>query len=351
MNASAPLIDMPKDSSRSDRGRTSAAMLTGADSAAAWDRDEVRRATLDALPTHVLTLDGGSRDIVAVNEPWRRFASDSAPQLADGGIGSDYLDVCRSALGLSEEQAGLIGSALEDIRLGRHREFSLVVQCRTAEHERALLVRATPLQVGAMNGVVVIHSDVSEHIRTERRLSHLAHHDSLTNLPNRLLFRDRLRSALALSRRNHWMLGVLFVDLDHFKSINDTRGHEAGDQLLQEAGQRLLKSVRDCDTVCRLGGDEFALVLPEIDDMHEAAQVPQRIVESLRAPMRIDGGEELRVTASIGIALFPVDAEDPETLLRHADIAMYHAKKLGRDNYQFYNAAMEGAAGAPIKLR
>lgn len=350
MSPREPHTDMPGGNQRGDGGKE-AVMIAGAKSSAAWDRDDVRRATLDALPTHILTLDGAGRDIVAVNEPWRRFVADSAPQLAAGGIGSDYLDVCRGILGVSEEQARLIGSALDDIHRGQREEFSLVVSCRTADQERALLMRATPLQVGAMSGIVVIHNDVSEHVRSERRLSHLAHHDSLTNLPNRLLFRDRLRSALALSRRNHWMLAVLFVDLDHFKSINDTRGHEAGDQLLQEAGRRLLKSVRDCDTVCRLGGDEFALVLPEIDDMHEAAQVPQRIVESLRAPMQIDGSEALRVTASIGIALFPIDAEDPETLLRHADIAMYHAKKLGRDNYQFYNAGMAGAASAPIKLR
>lgn len=317
--------------------------------AADWDKDEVRRATLDALPTHVLTLDDGNR-IVAVNEPWRRFALERAPQLPASGVGLDYVEVCRQALDADDEQARLIRAGFEQLRGGAQDAFSLIVAGRGDGHERALLLRATPLQVGKMAGLVVLHSDISEHLRAERRLSHLAHHDSLTALPNRLLFRDRLQSALALSRRNHWMLAVLFVDLDRFKTINDTLGHAVGDQLLQEAARRLLHSVRDCDTVCRLGGDEFALVLPELGDMYEAAQVPQRIVESLRLPMTI-AGHELNLSASIGIALFPVDAEDPEVLLRHADVAMYHAKKLGRNNYQFYTAAMTAAPAAPIKLR
>jgi diguanylate cyclase (GGDEF)-like protein len=327
--------------------RPRAGFFAGA--AAEWDKDEVRRATLDALPTHVLTLDEGNR-IVAVNEPWRRFTLESAPQLPASGIGLDYVDVCRQALGADDEQARLIRAGFEQLRRGEQNAFSLIVPSAGDGQERALLLRATPLQVGMMAGIVAIHSDVSEHLRSERRLSHLAHHDSLTALPNRLLFRDRLQSALALSRRNHWMLAVLFVDLDRFKTINDTLGHEVGDQLLQEAARRLMRSVRDCDTVCRLGGDEFALVLPELGDMHEAAQVPQRIVESLRLPVIIEG-HELNVSASIGIALFPVDAEDPEVLLRCADVAMYHAKKLGRNNYQFYTAAMTAEPTAPIKLR
>ena len=318
--------------------------------AAAWDRDEVRRATLDALPTHILTLDANNR-IVAANEPWRRFAVGGALRIDGDGLGCDYVDVCRDALGASDEQLRLIGAGLDGVRAGAQPEFSLVVSSRIDGQERALLLRATPLRMDGMAGIVAIHSDVSEHVRTERRLSHLAHHDALTGLPNRLLFQDRLQSALALSRRNQWLLAVMFVDLDRFKTINDTLGHEVGDRLLQEAARRLQKSVRDCDTVCRMGGDEFALVLPELGDMNEAAQVPQRIVDSLRAPLRIDG-HELEVTASIGIALFPADADEPDALVRHADAAMYQAKRLGRDNYQFYSAAAPAAApAAPISLR
>jgi len=318
--------------------------------AAAWDRDEVRRATLDALPTHILTLDGDNR-IVAANEPWRRFALGSALRPDGDGLGCDYLEVCRDVLGASDEQQRLIGAGLEGIRAGTQAELSLIVSSRIDGQEHALLVRATPLRAAGIAGIVAIHTDVSEHVRAERRLSHLAHHDTLTGLPNRLLFHDRLQSALALSRRNAWLMAVLFVDLDRFKGVNDTLGHEVGDKLLQEAAHRLQRSVRECDTVCRMGGDEFALVLPELGDMDEAAQVPQRIVESLRAPLRIDG-HDLALTASIGIALFPADAEEPETLVRCADAAMYRAKKLGRDNYQFYAAGMEiGAARAPIRLR
>ena len=322
--------------------------LAFVDRNAEWDRDEIRRATLDALPTHVLTLDGANR-IVAANEPWRRFVRGAAAP-SGGSIGCDYVDVCRTLLGASDEQARFIHGGLDDIRRGAQRELSLIVSSRSDGQEHSLLVRATPLQVGAVAGIVAIHSDVSEHVRSERRLSHLAHHDALTGLPNRLLFRDRLQSAVALSRRNHWLLAVLFVDLDGFKAINDTLGHDIGDRLLQEAARRLQKSVRDCDTVCRMGGDEFALVLPELGDMHEAAQVPQRIVESLRAPVLIDE-HQLRVTASIGISLFPVDADEPDVLIRYADVAMYHAKKLGRNNYQFYAAAMNIDATAPIRLR
>lgn len=344
MNPVAPHVDPMVEA---DLASPHAAFFAG--DSAPWDRDEVRRATLDALPTHVLTLDAGNR-IVAVNEPWRRHLRDNAPQLPADGIGLDYLDVCRRTLDADDEQVRSIGTGFDRLRHGRQASYSIVIAGRGDGQDRALLLRATPLQVGAMAGIVAIHSDVSEHLRSERRLSHLANHDSLTALPNRLLFRDRLQSALALSRRNQWMLAVLFVDLDGFKSINDTLGHDIGDRLLQETAQRLQKSVRDCDTVCRLGGDEFALVLPELGDMHEAAQVPQRIVESLRAPTVIDG-RELKVSASIGIALYPVDAEEPETLLRYADVAMYHAKRLGRNNYQFYTTAMNAAIVAPIRLR
>ncbi len=317
--------------------------------AAAWDRDEVRRATLDALPTHILTLDDDNR-IVAANEAWRRFALGGALQAGGDGLGRDYLEVCDSVLSATDEQQRLIRTGLDGIRAGRQKEFSLIVSKRLDGQEHALLLRATPLRAAGVAGIVAIHTDVSEHVRAERRLSHLAHHDTLTGLPNRLLFHDRLQSALALSRRNRWLMAVMFVDLDRFKAVNDTLGHEVGDRLLQEAARRMQRSVRDCDTICRLGGDEFALVLPELGDMDEAAQVPQRIVDSLHAPLRI-AGHDLALTASIGVALFPADAEEPEALVRCADAAMYRAKKLGRDNYQFYSAEMDsGAAAAPIRL-
>ena len=186
---------------------------------------------------------------------------------------------------------------------------------------------------------LALMSGISERRRSEARTRHLAEHDFLTDLPNRVLLLDRLSLALAAARRKGSMLAILFLDLDRFKNINDTLGHHIGDLLLKEVAARLLKCVRGADTVSRQGGDEFVIILNDIGGIDQAAHVAATILaaigqEFVLAPHR------LHVSTSIGISIFPGDGADIDTLVRHADLAMYHAKENGRNGFQFFSPEM-----------
>ena len=181
------------------------------------------------------------------------------------------------------------------------------------------------------------------------RAQHLADHDALTGLPNRRLLEDRLTQALALSQRNRKQTAVMFIDLDRFKPVNDSLGHAVGDVLLREVSQRLVTQLRVGDTICRIGGDEFVVVLPEVKRSSDVAQVAQKVIEHVSQPIPAEE-RELAVTCSIGIAVFPDDGRDAETLIRNADAAMYHAKELGRANYQFFTEQMNQAASRRLAL-
>jgi diguanylate cyclase (GGDEF)-like protein/PAS domain S-box-containing protein len=189
--------------------------------------------------------------------------------------------------------------------------------------------------------------DISERVRAEQQLAYMATHDALTGLPNRVLFNDRLTMALAHAHRNQQGLAVMLLDLDGFKDVNDTLGHGVGDQLLLAVGDRLTSLLRKGDTVARMGGDEFLLLLPELARVEDAAKVAQKILEAIRKPFVFDG-YELHLTTSIGIALYPNDGEDADTLIKNADIAMYYAKDQGRDNYHYYSGK-EGRDGQESK--
>ena len=173
---------------------------------------------------------------------------------------------------------------------------------------------------------------------SEERFRQLAHHDTLTSLPNRALFYDRLRQTLALAKRNSWTVGVMLADLDHFKRVNDTLGHAAGDKLLLQAAERLAKAVRASDTVARLGGDEFAVVLNNLSAPEDAAVVAHKIIAAFQAPFQVEG-HSLPATLSIGAALYPNDSTDQETLLKNADAAMYRSKEAGRNCFRMFSAA------------
>ncbi len=177
--------------------------------------------------------------------------------------------------------------------------------------------------------------DIALQNRLEETFTQLAYYDTLTGLPNRALFNDRLGMALAHSQRNQHKLAVMLLDLDRFKDVNDELGHAVGDQLLQAVGNRLTTILRESDTVCRVGGDEFLLLLPEIARAKDAAAVAERVLEAIREPFALDA-HELLITTSLGIAIYPDDGEDGDTLVRNADIAMYRAKEQGRDNYERY---------------
>jgi diguanylate cyclase (GGDEF)-like protein/PAS domain S-box-containing protein len=194
-----------------------------------------------------------------------------------------------------------------------------------------------------------LQAEIFERMQAEQRIWHMAHHDALTGLPNRALLHDRIEQALAQAQRERCRAGVLFLDLDRFKSINDTLGHEVGDQLLKTVAERLRGAVRAVDTVARLGGDEFVIILNGIADADAAAQVAEKIVASFAQPMRI-GAQELRTSTSIGISLYPEDGREANALMKNADTAMYHAKRAGRDNFHFFSARMSAEAERQFRL-
>lgn len=195
--------------------------------------------------------------------------------------------------------------------------------------------------------VVVIVRDMKEYKDAEERMMYLAYHDTLTNLPNRYLFKENLKHAIANTERNNRLLALLFLDIDNFKNVNDTLGHNVGDHLLKSVADRLLKCVRKSDSISRLstevpnfmvariGGDEFTLLLTNITAPQDLAVVSNRILNALSQPFHIEN-HEIFLTVSIGIALYPSDAQDADTLLKNADIALYQAKNQGRNNFQFY---------------
>jgi diguanylate cyclase (GGDEF)-like protein/PAS domain S-box-containing protein len=213
-------------------------------------------------------------------------------------------------------------------------------------HDRAFPVQNAQGEVYRVAGIA---EDITARKQTEEQLANLAHYDSLTGLPNRVLFNDRLQQALALARRNQWTLGVLFLDLDRFKMINDTLGHLKGDLLLKQVATRLSACLRPTDTVGRLSGDEFAIILSELAEAQNAGYVAQKIKNALAAPFDLDGNEVF-VTASIGVTLYPSDSEDAETLIRDADAAMYGAKAAGRNNYLYYTAEMNARATEKLRI-
>jgi diguanylate cyclase (GGDEF)-like protein/PAS domain S-box-containing protein len=188
----------------------------------------------------------------------------------------------------------------------------------------------------SVSGLVLVLHDLTERKRYEEKLRYNAIHDHLTELPNRFLFFDRLNMALAHAQRDIHKLAALMLDLDEFKKVNDTWGHNIGDKLLRSVAHRLVHMFRKGDTIARLGGDEFVLLLPEIPQAEVARNVAERILHSFHKPFEFDG-LKISITASIGISFFPDDGEDADTLISNADIAMYRAKDEGRNRYHQYS--------------
>ncbi len=216
----------------------------------------------------------------------------------------------------------------EDIpsRKGVDRVWSVV--CKDGE-VKEIEFKLTFLDDGR---VIVMLSDVTERKRTEEELAYKATHDLLTGLPNRMLLRDRFSVAMAQAQRVDKKLAVIFLDLDRFKEVNDTLGHDAGDRLLDAVGNRLIDLVRKTDTVARIGGDEFLLLLPDIDQVEDVIDIAQKVLDALRESFIVDG-HEISITASIGIAIYPDDGTDVDTLVSRADKAMYEVKQRGHDAY------------------
>ena len=207
---------------------------------------------------------------------------------------------------------------------------------------RHLIGNAAPLRDmgGKVYGAVGAFIDITARRNMEEQIRRMAHFDSLTNLPNRILLMDRLDQALAISQRNHSKTSVIFMDLDHFKEINDSIGHHVGDMLLQQVAERIRGALREVDTVSRLGGDEFVMVLPELRHSEDARTIAEKLLRALDEDFFVSG-DKLRISPSLGISIYPDHGADASTLIRIADKAMYHAKQAGRNTYRFYDDAMK----------
>jgi len=279
--------------------------------------------------------------IVAVNR-----ACIQVTGYADGDLLGQPLGALHGAPDDAERYRLISGVIAED----GHWQGEIAALRKNGERYPAWMsLRAVRDASNAIRHYVLVLSDISERKRMEASTRHQAEHDFLTDLPNRVLLQDRLSLALAAARRKDSMLAVLFLDLDHFKQINDTLGHPVGDLLLKEVAARLLRCVRGVDTVSRQGGDEFVILLAEIGGIEQAAHVAGTILQAVGQEYVL-GPHRLSVSVSVGISLYPSDGADYDTLLNHADLAMYHAKDGGRSRFQFFNPEMHARAQERVSV-
>jgi diguanylate cyclase (GGDEF)-like protein/PAS domain S-box-containing protein len=300
--------------------------------------NDVANMTLDSIGEAVLRTDlqGNITYLNRIAEEMTRWSREEAR-------GRPVADVLRLIDGASRAP---VGNALE-VATQEGETSSSMVSCTNS-----ILVRRDGSEVGiestttliqevgkSATGTIVAFRDVSAARAKSLEMSHLAQHDVLTDLPNRVLFNDRLTQAIALAERQGKQLAVMFVDLDHFKKINDSLGHDVGDKLLRSVAGRLNACVRRSDTIGRLGGDEFVVLLSQIEHAEDAAINARRTLRALTAPHIIDS-KSLDINVSIGVSTYPSDGQDAESLMNRADNAMYEAKQRGRNNYQFFRHEM-----------
>jgi diguanylate cyclase (GGDEF)-like protein/PAS domain S-box-containing protein len=300
--------------------------------------NEVANVTLDSIGEAVLRTDVQGK-VTYLN----RKAEEMTGWRREEARGRTVADVLR----LTETVGGpAVGSAAgiatqEDQARKETADFTNCILVRRDGFECEIERKETPIQDqdGRVTGAVVTFHDVTAAQAKSLEMSHLAQHDSLTDLPNRVLFNDRLTQAIALAERQGKQLAVMFIDLDHFKKINDSLGHDVGDKLLQSVAGRLMACVRRSDTISRLGGDEFVVLLAQVEHAEDAAFSARKILRALAAPHIIDN-KSLDINASIGVSTYPIDGQDAEGLMNRADNAMYEAKEHGRNNYQFFRHEM-----------
>jgi diguanylate cyclase (GGDEF)-like protein/PAS domain S-box-containing protein len=244
------------------------------------------------------------------------------------------------------------GVALIRQALAANREVSAVVRNYRKDGAlfwNQLFIAPVPNQDGVITHHIGVINDVTDLMRYQEQLEYQANYDSLTRLPNRNLLRDRLQHALVVAQRHHKGVAVVFIDLDGFKNVNDSLGHSVGDRLLSVVAERLARCTRTSDTVARHGGDEFVIVMTDTVDEQSLIAWMERVRVSISEPVWLDG-TELYVGCSMGASLFPQDGEDAETLMKKADLAMYRAKDMGRNTFQFYQPEMNASAGTRLNL-
>jgi diguanylate cyclase (GGDEF)-like protein len=289
------------------------------------------RSALEAAADGILLVDKAGR-ILVMNQ---RFAA--LWQIPEALLWAQDAEAIFKQMGESAADPEGYRRRLEEIALHPDLESADVVELRDG---RVLERKSSPARDGELSvGRVFSFADVTRLRRYQMELEHIAYSDSLTGVANRVLLNDRIRHAIAQAKRKQEPVGLVYLDMDGFKTVNDRYGHEAGDQLLIAVTERVKQILRTSDTLARLGGDEFAIVLSDIHDCSETKPVIERLAEALREPLALSASLSLSVTASFGVAFFPQDGEDCETLLRHADQAMYRAKQSGKNRYVFFESA------------
>jgi len=306
---------------------------------ALFEEQERARVTLNSIGDAVVTTDLAGKvtflnQVAEAMTGWPREMALGRPlaevfNIIDGKTRSVAVNPALRAI--AENQT--VGLAMDSMLIHRDGSESAIEDSAAPIHNRD----------GRVAGAVLVFHDVSESRAMALKMAHLAQHDFLTGLPNRLLLTERLAQAIGLANRHKKQVALLFLDLDDFKHVNDSLGHAVGDLLLQSIAERLKVGVRETDTVCRQGGDEFVILLAEIEQPQDAARVADNLLASLAQPHLING-QELHATVSIGISVYPNDGLDLDAVLQNADTAMFHAKSCGRNNYQFFRADMNTRA-------
>jgi diguanylate cyclase (GGDEF)-like protein/PAS domain S-box-containing protein len=298
---------------------------------------EIANVTLDSIGEAVLRTDRNG-NVAYLN----RVAETMTGWLREEALGRPVADVLRIMDRVGGAVAGhAVEIVMQDKNATAAADSKTCILVRRDGSELGVENTVTPVHAedGSVSGAVIAFHDVSATRARSLEMSHLAQHDSLTDLPNRVLFNDRLTQAISLVERQDKQLAVLFVDLDHFKKINDSLGHGVGDKLLQSVARRLTACVRRTDTVSRLGGDEFVILLSQVEHEEDAAFSARKILRSLSAPHRIDN-KSLDINVSVGMSTYPTDGRDAESLMNNADTAMYEAKQHGRNSYRFFRREM-----------
>ena len=307
------------------------------------ESERFAHATIDALSNTIAVIDASGR-ILSVNRAWREFARANGAVPAAVSEGSNYFDVCDKAAASGDAKAAAVSELLRAVISGERNSAALEYPCHAPSEQRWFCLSLTRFSDDGPIRVVVSHENITERKVHESHIEYLATHDALTDLPNRNLLNDRITQAINHAGRAESELAVIFVDLDHFKHVNDAFGHLVGDELLRVIAQELKALVRSGDTVARLGGDEFVLLLDDVKNAGIAATaISRKALERFSRPFVV-GTRAFTVTASIGVSLYPGDGQDPEMLLMNADAAMYHAKEAGCNNFQFSAPEMKNKA-------